>query len=134
MEVEYRRLKASWENGSREREGALRLLYLTWMHWADPLYVTGFTEDDDVVPLWRAICEYFGGEASEDAEFLHVAGLMASLTPEELGDEWIMGAQRMESRSRFLQPNGFWSEHFSGRGAYGDYFAHQARGGPSNTR
>lgn len=129
-EAEYRRLKAGWHVGSREREDALHLLYLAWMHWADPPFVTGMEEDPEAIKLWLAISSYFGGENSEDAEFLHVAGLMAGITPEELGDGWTSRADRMTARSLQLKPDDFPPEIFEGRGLYGEYFAHQARPRP----
>ena len=129
VERDYRRLKADWENGSRDRDGALHLLFLAWMHWADPPFVTGMEDDPEADGLWRAIYAHFGAEDAEDAEFLHVAGLMAGIFPWGLGDEseWSSRAKRMEARSRHLKPDGFSPEFFEGRRDYGDYFAHQAR-------
>lgn len=130
LEPDYRRLKAAWELGHRDREDALHLLFLAWMHWADPPFVTGMEEDPDADDLWRTIFGYFDGEKSKDAEFLHVAGLMAGLFPWGLGDEveWAARATRMEARSLDLKRDGFPPEFFEGRSDYGDYFAHQARG------
>ncbi|WP_453976602.1 hypothetical protein [Brevundimonas sp. Marseille-Q4549] len=111
------------------REDALHLLYFVWMHWADPSFVTGMDYDPDIDELWSAIFEYFGGEQSQDAEFLHVAALMGGLFPFCLGDEveWTARAERMEARSIELQPEGFSPEHFDRRGEYGEYFAHHER-------
>lgn len=130
LEPDYRRLKAGWASGSRDREDALHLLFLAWMHWADPPFVTGMEDDPDADDLWRTIFAYFDGEKSNDAEFLHVAGLMAGLFPWGLGEEaeWAACATRMEARSRDLKPEGFSPGFFEGRSDYGDYFAHQARG------
>lgn len=129
LEPDYRRLKAAWELGNRDREDALHLLFLAWMHWADPSFVTGMEYDPDADDLWRSIFRYFDGETSNDAEFLHVAGLMAGLFPWGLGDEieWASRAKRLEARSLKLKPEGFSPEFFEGRSDYGDYFAHQAR-------
>lgn len=129
METEYERLRTGWRNGNREREGGLHLLFLAWMHWADPSFVTGMTDDPEAGDLWRAVYAHFGGEDSEDAEFLHMAALMASLTPWGLGDEaeWKSRADRMTARSRKFRPGGFSPTFFEGRGEYGRYFAHQAR-------
>ncbi|ADL02017.1 hypothetical protein [Brevundimonas subvibrioides] len=129
LEPDYRRLKAAWELGYRNREDALHLLFLAWMHWADPPFVTGMTDDPDAENLWLAIFSYFDGEDSADAEFLHVAGLMACIFPWGLGDEveWASRATRMKERSLDLKPDGFSPEDFLGRSDYGDYFAHQAR-------
>ena len=129
MEAEYRWLKSAWQSAPSSREDALHLLYFAWMHWADPQFVTGMEYDPDASELWRAIFDVFGGEQSEDAEFLHVAALMTGLFPECLGDpdEWTARAERMEARSIQLEPKGFAPEHFDGRGDYGEYFAHHAR-------
>jgi hypothetical protein len=129
LEPDFRRLKAAWELGHRDREDALHLLFLAWMHWADPPFVTGLKDDLDAEDLWRTIFGYFGGENSIDAEFLHVAGLMVGIFPWGLGDEieWASRAERMKARSLDLRPDGFSPEFFEGRSDYGDYFAHQAR-------
>lgn len=129
VDRDYRRLKADWDNGSRDRDDALHLLFLAWMHWADPPFVTGMADAPEADKLWRAIYAYFGGEGAEDAEFLHVAGLMAGIFPWGVGDEgeWSSRAKRMKVRSLHLKPDGFPPEFFEGRGDYGAYFAHQAR-------
>jgi len=86
-------------------------------------------DDPDAEDLWRTIFGSFDGERSTDAEFLHVAGLMAGIFPWGLGDavEWASRAERMKARSLDLEPAGFSPEFFEGRSDYGDYFAHQAR-------
>jgi hypothetical protein len=92
MEADYRRLKADWESGSREREFGR-----------------------------------MGGEAAQDAEFLHVAALMAHLFPWVRGDDdmWLARAACIKARSLRLKPEGFSPEIFEGRGDYGRYFAHR---------
>lgn len=130
MQDVYARLKAAWEAGERDREHALQLLFLSWMHWADPPHLTGLLGDpDDARSLWRAIFDHFRGEAATDPEFLYVAGLMAGLFPWELGEHelWEGRAERMSSRAGELKPYGFMPDAFEGRGDYGEYFAHQAR-------
>jgi hypothetical protein len=129
MEEDYIQLRESWDRGDRDRERALHLLFLAWMHWADPPFVTGMSDDPREIELWREVFDYFGGEDSGDAEFLHVAGLMVHLFPWVFGDEstWEAIAQRMKARSRRLRPEGFTPKTFEGRGEFGKYFAHQAR-------
>lgn len=129
MEQSYVELKARWLSGERDRELGLRLMYFAWMHWADPLFVTNMQEDDDAIELWFEVFDVFGGEAASDAEFLYVAAIMATITPEELGGEALWGprVERLQSRSMELRPEGFRPEDFEGRGVYGDYFAHQSR-------
>lgn len=129
LEPDYKRLKAEWELGHRDHEDALHLLFLAWMHWADPPFVTGMEDDPHADELWRTIYTYFDGEDSTDAEFLHVGALMVGIFPWGLGDEgeWRSRARRMKARSLDLKPDGFSPEFFKGRSDYGDYFAHQAR-------
>lgn len=128
MEEDYKQLRDGWEAGDRDKEHALHLLFLAWMHWADPPFVTGMSEDPRALQLWHDVFAHFGGEASSDPEFLHVAGLMAQLFPYVLGDEqaWEATAERMKVRSLYLRPSGFTPELFEGRGEFGDYFTHQA--------
>ena len=130
MEDAYIQLREEWFAGNRDRERALQLLFLSWMHWADPPFVTGMSDDPHAVELWHEVSLHFGGEASSDAEFLHVSGMMAHIFPWALGDEqtWEAKANRMKARSLELSPQGFPPSMFDGRGEYGNYFAHQARG------
>lgn len=134
MKEDYTQLRDGWLAGDSDREHALHLLFLAWMHWADPPFVTGMPYDPGAVELWHKIFGHFGGEGSADAEFLHVAGLMAHLFPWVLGDEqaWKEAAERMRVRSLQLRPEGFPPELFEGRGDFGDYFAHQARVAPTH--
>ena len=129
MEDAYRLLKSGWQNGNRDRENTLHLLFLAWMHWAEPDFLTGLTDDEDANELWRAIYDDFGGEAASDAEFLFVASLMADIFPWALGDvaEWETRAKRMAARSLELKPEGFTTRAFQGRSDYGEYFTIHAR-------
>lgn len=129
LEPSYRRLKAAWRSGHRDRDEALQLLFLSWMHWADPPFsLPGWKTTRKRTACGGRFYEHFGGEASTDAEFLHVAGMMAGIIPWTLGDEveWASRAIRMQARSLDLRPDGFSPEFFEGRSDYGDYFAHQA--------
>ncbi|RYY27184.1 MAG: hypothetical protein EOP62_08515 [Sphingomonadales bacterium] len=130
MEEDYQKLRGGWADGDREREHALHLLFLAWMHWADPSSVTGMTDDPEAAELWNAIFDHFGGEESADTEFLYVAAIMATVTPWGFGGEekyWVAAAERMETRAVCLDPGGFAPGTFEGRGDYGEYFAHQSR-------
>lgn len=133
MEEAYSQLRDGWDAGDQDRERALHLLFLAWMHWAEPPFVTGLSGDSRATEVWHEVFAHFGGEDSSDAEFLHVAGLMTKLFPWALGDEhaWKSAAERMKVRSLQLRPEGFLPESFEGRGDFGDYFAHQARGAPT---
>jgi len=129
VEGDYQKLLAGWIAGERDRENALQLLFLAWMHWADPPFVTKMSDDPQAPQIWHEVYDFFGGEWSCDAEFLAVAGLMAHLFPYVLGDEtvWSATAQRLKARSLALQPDGFPAKLFEGRGDFGEYFAHQSR-------
>jgi hypothetical protein len=128
VETDYLRLKAAWQAGDCSEDDALHLLFMAWMHWADPPFLTGLDDDPEAVTLWLNLFAHFGGEAAPNAEFLHVAGMMAHIFPWMLGDdvEWDARAQRMMARALELKPDGFGPEVFEGRGEYGDYFAYQA--------
>ena len=63
MEEVYRRLREGWLAGDRDRENSLHLLFLAWMHWADPPFVTGLSDDPDAAKLWHEVFAHFGGKA-----------------------------------------------------------------------
>ena len=130
MEEEYQKLREGWDAGNRSREDGLRLLFLAWMHWAD----VGLYEDPRAETLWHDVFAYFGGEGSSDAEFLHVAGLMARVFPPDPKNwkAWLDAGCRMTSISLELSPAGFLPELFKGRGEYGNYFERQARNAPTH--
>jgi hypothetical protein len=133
LEAEYQALKAGWSKGERDREAALRLMFYAWMHWAEPPHVTGLSDDPDSPALWLGAFASLGGEKADGPEFLHAAGMMATLFPWGLGEEalWEQRGREMARRSLLLRPGGFSPAFFEGRGDYGDYFAHQARSAQS---
>jgi hypothetical protein len=130
MESIYVDLKGRWLAGERDRELALRLMYFSWMHWAEPPFVTGYADDPGAPDLWREAFTYLGDESSTDAEFLYVPGIMAELFPWALGAEieWEQRGAQLRARAKELQPDGISSGVFDNRGDYGEYFAHQLRG------
>ncbi len=125
---EYQACSTRWREGDRSRELALHTMFLAWMHWADPPFVTGLDMADEyeAQALWHDTFQYFGGLASDDAEFLFVAGHMAKLFPWALGREadWIATARKLEEKAANLEPEAYAPERFTGRGSYGEYFAH----------
>jgi hypothetical protein len=127
MERAYAELKARWIAGERDRDLGLRLMFLAWMHWADPPFVTDLTDDPEAEGLWRDVFAYSGGETSTDAEFLFVSGIMAELFPYALGDEkeWTQRGSRMKSRAIELQPTALSLSTFDDQDEYGRYFRHQ---------
>lgn len=125
VKAEWDTLLAQWLGGDRSREAALRLLFLSWYSCMEPPHLTGL--ENDVAPegLVDELFEFLGGEDSRDAEFLFVVAVMAEVAPWCLGDEphWEALAERFKAR---LGDNVPTPEVFSGRGGYGEYFAHQA--------
>lgn len=105
---------------------ALQLMFLAYMHWADPPFVTGLAEDPSAVTLWHEIFCVFGGLDSRDAEFLLVAATMAETFPWALGDEtqWTKTANDLKRRAANLRSDPISVETFRERGLYGEYFAH----------
>ena len=130
MEAEYLALKLAWLAGERDRELGLHLLFFAWMHWADPPFVTGLEDDPEAERLWLEVFDSMGGDASTDAEFLFVAGIMAETFPHVLGEErqWAARGLAMRCRAMKLQSRGVPLGTFDNRGEYGEYFSHQLRG------
>jgi hypothetical protein len=124
MEGDYRVLKRGWQAGDRDRQHVLSLMFLAWMHWAEPELLTGLKYDPDAQALWLEIFDHMGGEESSDPEFLFVASIMAGLFPWALGPDeiWEATSERAAARSRLLKPEGFKAQMFENRGDYGDYF------------
>ena len=116
MEEEYKQLRDRWDAGDRDREQALHLLFLAWMHWAEPDFLTDMSHDPRATDIWHDVYAHFRGEDSSDAEFLYVAGIMASVTPWALGDEeaWQTRAVRMTARSLELDRKGFRPDYLKG--------------------
>jgi hypothetical protein len=129
----YELLLAHWRSGSRDREVGLHLMFLAWYLLVEPPHLTGFDEMTmESSTLSTVFCEaheHFVPTIKRDAEMLFVVGLMSHLTPWLLGEMAKVEALADEYRSlyRALAPDGLSSDLFAGRGAYGDYFAGQAR-------
>lgn len=132
LQAQYDTLKESWLRGERSRESNLHLMFLTWMHWADPPSATGLEGDPDALKIWHQIYEHFGGIKSSDIEFLFVAQIMVALFPWALGDEveWNHVAAGLERRLLASDVSPLSVAMFEGRGEYGKYFAHQLRSAP----
>lgn len=123
----YDLLLDRWSHGTRDRETALRLLFLAWFSRAEPDFLTGLGEAP--LELIRELFVALDADATEDEEICFVMRVMA-----DVGD-WFMVwdrpldllcarvRARLEERPLLVSP-----EAFEGRGAFGNYFAHQARG------
>ena len=127
---------AEWRAGNRDRELRLHLLFLSWYCNIEPPYLTGL--DETIVPssalpkLFEDVYDTFADGIMDDVECLYVVGLMAELSPWLLGGEigtWESRSAEFRKRYRLLRPAGLEPAYFKGRGAYGEYFAHQAAAG-----
>jgi len=126
-------LLRSWDAGNRSRELALHLMFLCWYLMLEPMHLTGLEPtnpiSDRLQLVFNEVHENFGANMARDAEMLYVVGLMAHLTPWLLGDNdsWESRSETYRLLYRKLAPQGISPQVFDGRGAYGDYFAGQAR-------
>lgn len=140
----YELLLEAWRSGDRDRELALHLFFLAWYLVVEPPHLTGVQggqvggEPDEIL---RAIDAHLlpDAESSEDAEALYVIGLAAHMFPwvfcsgddsrtlPDCEQQWIHRGERYRHRYRELRPNGIAPSVFEGRGAFGDYYAGQAR-------
>jgi hypothetical protein len=137
----YEILKQEWDNGNRDRELALHLMFLAWYGLCEPAYLTGFeTKEGSTYMLkdgvsnrlqmiFQQVHDYFEPEIRKDFEMLFVVGLMAELFPYLLGnsDEWERRSVEYRKYYRELKPEGISPEIFANRGAYGEYFYRQAK-------
>jgi hypothetical protein len=128
----YSLLLSRWNEGARDRETSLRLMFLAWYALAEPTQLTGLSGSDDTRKVLLQTFESLGGKDSIDPEFCFVAGYMASFLGWIFGNEaqWSAVGHSMLARARRLKPGGLPPEHFEGRGAYGEYFAHVSKHGP----
>lgn len=129
----YGLLLAEWRRGSRDREVGLHLMFLAWYLLCEPAHLTGL--DEGTVPastlsaVFQEVHEHFVPTIRSDAEALFVVGLMAHLFPWLLGEVAEVEALAKEYRTlyRGLASQGLSADLFRGRGAYGEYFAHQSQ-------
>ena len=115
-------LRKRWAAGCRDRETALRLLFVCWYANIEPPFLTGISEIPDLQTLCSGAYAALGGRQSGDPEVCFAVSLMVELGPWCLGDSsyWEGNAPPLGSKkySQYLK-----LEQFVGRGAYGEYFA-----------
>ncbi|RYD68627.1 MAG: hypothetical protein EOP83_00510 [Verrucomicrobiaceae bacterium] len=130
----FRELLHRWECGERDRETALRLLFLSWYASAEPDWLTGLTALPDAAAVFRRLSEHLDEELESDDEYHFVAGYMATLFPWCCGDEeeWTKRGRKHLTRVKSAPWIGA-PMIFSGRGAYGHYFAHIVKQGWAGT-
>ena len=128
----YRILKESWQNGSRDRELGLHLMFISWYGIIEPEHLTGFLDDAETVRELNnslaAVHTAFEPEIDDDPEMLYAFGLAANMFwfMFENPKEWKRISIEYRRRYRELKPNGLDVSIFSSRGAYGAYYAGQA--------
>jgi hypothetical protein len=99
----------------------------------EPPHLTGLEGEDQISErlsqVFHEVHNHFVETLPNDAEVLYVVGLMAHLTPWLLGDvdQWESLSANYRVLYRRLAPDGLDPDLFQNRGAYGDYFSHQAR-------
>ena len=122
----FEMLLARWTAGERDRETALRLLFLSWYAGCEPPFLTGLPSDMDTMGICSETFAILGGAETSDPEVCFVVGVMSELFPWCLGAEtyWLETGQLLARRAAMLQPGGPPPSVFSGRGAYGEYFSH----------
>jgi hypothetical protein len=126
----YLILRDCWREGDRDRELGLHLMFVAWYGCAEPPFLTGINvASNELNSIFAEVHDYFGSSIQNDAEMLYVVGLMVHLFPYCLGneDEWIQISRSYRERYRKLSPTGIDPSVFSNRGAFGEYFQHQAK-------
>lgn len=119
-------LQARWAAGERDRETALRLLFLSWYSGCEPAFLTGLPAGADMTAICSEMFDFLGGTDTSDPEVCFVVGLMAELFPWCLRDAayWGRVGRLLTDRAARLQPDGLPPAVFAARGAYGKYFSH----------
>ena len=126
MKTEWETLLTQWRKGTKNREVALNLLFLSWYSCSEPPYLSGL-EGVEIPKLFvDELFRFLGGEEAQDLEVLYVVKVMVNVAPYCLGDEqyWERVGNIFSERLGDVVPN---PKIFEGRGSYGEYFAHQAR-------
>ncbi len=134
----YEILKEQWDNGDRDRDLGLHLMFLAWFGAFEPDYITGFSKSweenmKELLPVFAEIHAYFEAEIHKDVEMLYVVGLIANMYWFMLDDDveiakvWEERGKKYHEQYRAIAPNGIDPSIFVNRGAYGDYFEGQAK-------
>lgn len=132
MAATYFILKKRWQNGDRDRELGLHLMFLAWYGLIEPGHLTGFTESEELTrelnQTFSAVHDHFEPQIYRDAEMLYVFGLAAYMFwyMFDDADKWKKRATDYQKQYRAIRPNGIDPEIFHGRGAYGEYYAEQS--------
>ena len=119
--VAYDALEERWLSGSKDKETALRLMFLIWYSCSEPEFLTGLNGESVKLNLFSEAFETLGGLDTNDNEVCFTVGLMAQLFPYCIGNEehWLSIGNLLVNKTEQIEP-----ELFIGRGAYGKYFHH----------
>ena len=129
----YAILREQWQNGNRDREIGLHLMFLAWYGLIEPRHLTGFSESEELTQelnhTMKEVHEYFEPWIYRDAEMLYVFGLAAHMFWFMFEDAavWEKRSLEYQQRYRALAPNGIDPEIFNNRGAYGEYYSGQSK-------
>ena len=125
----YTLLRQRWQGGARDLETALRLMFLAWYTNCEPPHLTGLPVDEPTGLVFNEVFDGLGGLRCPMPEFHYAVAFMAHLFPWACGDEALWSRRARDCRARYEELGGpaFQAEHFSGRGAFGKYFAHMAK-------
>ncbi len=124
-------LHRRWNGGLRDRETALRLLFLLWLSCREPNELTGLPEpQDNVLPAWHRlvedIFETLGGAETTDLEILFVLWWLSTDASWCCGPESVWEGRSARFRSALLERGGLDQirpDELLRGGAYGAYFS-----------
>ena len=128
----YTILKQLWDEGDRDRELALHLMFLAWFGMTEPEHITGFPKfnymDPGLQTVFSQVHNYYVPTIHGDPEMMFVIGLIANMYGHSFDNpgKWEKIANDYQRRYRTFYRYGIDPAIFAGRGAYGDYFAGQA--------
>jgi hypothetical protein len=107
--------------------------FVDWYRDIEPTHPTGLNQTviqpSQLPVILKGACSTCAGELSDDAEALHIIGLIAHLYPWCIGEDvptWEARSKACQVRYRELASKGIDSARFEGRGTCRDYFADQA--------
>jgi len=129
----YAILKRKWDDGDRDRDLGLHLMFVAWYGMIEPSQYTNFTETEseraELNQTLFEVHEYFAPTIKDDAEMLYTVGVMAHMFwfMFEHDRYWEQISKDYQVRYRELEPNGIDPTVFDGRGYYGEYYGGQAR-------
>jgi hypothetical protein len=128
----YMILKQLWDEGDRDRELALHLMFLAWFGMTEPVHITGFPKfeymDQDLQTFFSEVHDFFVPTICSDPEMMYIVGLIANMFGHSFDnpEKWEKIAKDYQWRYRIYYRYGIDPSIFENRGAYGDYFFGQA--------